>query len=293
MEKFKHEVYEKYTKAPTVAQVREAVAQILEHDFAANNTPEIYKKCFSCIDLTSLHTTDTDADIRAMMEKVNNFGKYYPDMPTVAAVCVYPSLVSIAKAARIGQMPIAAVSACFPSSQTFIEAKIAETALTVAAGADEIDLVISVGKFLSGYHSEVSDELRELRDACRGKRLKVILESGALGSAAAVKQASLLAMVSGADFIKTSTGKQEPAATLEATYVMCSAIKEFYKKTGIRIGFKPAGGIVTTEDSVRFYTVAHAVLGDTWMNSTLFRIGASRLANNLLSSIYDKPVSYF
>jgi len=188
---------------------------------------------------------------------------------------------------------IAAVAACFPASQSFIEVKVAETALTVKAGADEIDVVISLGKFMSGAHSEVYDELSELKAACKNAHLKVILESGSLRSAVEIKQASLLAMAAGADFIKTSTGKTEPAATLEAAYVMCGAIKEYYKKTGIKVGFKPAGGVSTTEEAVQFYTVVKAILGDEWMNNKLFRFGASRLANNLLSSIEGKEVKYF
>lgn len=294
MEKMK-ELYAQYNCNLKDADVKAAVATILAKDFAKNNTVEVYKKCLNSIDLTSLLGTDTEEKIAEMMRKVNDFPKKFPNLPNVAAVCVYPSLVPVTREVlnKNNGVNIAAVAACFPASQSFIEVKVAETALTVQAGADEIDVVISLGKFMSGAHSEVYDELSELKAACKNAHLKVILESGSLRSAVEIKQASLLAMAAGADFIKTSTGKTEPAATLEATYVMCGAIKEYYKKTGIKVGFKPAGGVSTTEEAVKFYTVVKAILGDEWMNNKLFRFGASRLANNLLSSIEGKEVKYF
>ncbi len=294
MEKMK-ELYAQYNCNLNDDQVKKEVEAILAQNFDKNNTVEVYKKCFNLIDLTSLNSTDTEDQIGTMMQKVNDFPESYPEMPNVAAVCIYPSLVPVTRAVldRENGVNIAAVAACFPSSQSFIEVKVAETALTVQAGADEIDVVISIGKFFSGFHSEVYDELKELKAACGKAHLKVILESGALRSAVEIKQASLLAIAAGADFIKTSTGKSDPAATLEAAYIMSGAIKEYYEKTGIKIGFKPAGGVATTEEAVKFYTVVHSVLGDDWMNNKLFRFGASRLANNLLSSIYDKTVKYF
>ncbi|HKL95996.1 MAG TPA: deoxyribose-phosphate aldolase [Paludibacteraceae bacterium] len=294
MEKMK-ELYAQYNCNLNDDQVKKEVEAILAKNFDKNNTVEVYKKCFNLIDLTSLNSTDTEDQIGTMMQKVNDFPESYPEMPNVAAVCIYPSLVPVTRAVldRENGVNIAAVAACFPSSQSFIEVKVAETALTVQAGADEIDVVISIGKFFSGFHSEVYDELKELKAACGKAHLKVILESGALRSAVEIKQASLIAIAAGADFIKTSTGKSDPAATLEAAYIMSGAIKEYYEKTGIKIGFKPAGGVATTEEAVKFYTVVHSVLGDDWMNNKLFRFGASRLANNLLSSIYDKTVKYF
>ncbi|HHT60577.1 MAG: deoxyribose-phosphate aldolase [Paludibacteraceae bacterium] len=294
MEKMK-ELYAQYNCDLKDADVKSAVEAILAKDFAKNNTVEVYKKCLNSIDLTSLLGTDTEEKIAEMMRKVNDFPKNFPNLPNVAAVCVYPSLVPVTREVlnKNNGVNIAAVAACFPASQSFIEVKVAETALTVKAGADEIDVVISLGKFMSGAHSEVYDELSELKAACKNAHLKVILESGSLRSAVEIKQASLLAMAAGADFIKTSTGKTEPAATLEAAYVMCGAIKEYYKKTGIKVGFKPAGGVSTTEEAVQFYTVVKAILGDEWMNNKLFRFGASRLANNLLSSIEGKEVKYF
>src|SRR5574344_466481 len=294
MEKMK-ELYAQYNCNLKDADVKTAVEEILAKDFAKNNTKEVYKKCLNSIDLTSLNGTDTEEKIGTMMQKVNDFPAKFPELPNVAAVCVYPALVPVSRAVlnKANGVQIAAVAACFPASQSFIEVKVAETALTVQAGADAIDVVISIGKFFSGFHSEVYEELQELKAACGKAHLKVILESGALRSAVEIKQASLLAIAAGADFIKTSTGKMEPAATLEAAYIMCGAIKEYYEKTGVKIGFKPAGGVATTEDAVKFYTVVNTVLGEEWMNNKLFRFGASRLSNNLLTSIYNKEVKYF
>ena len=294
MEKMK-ELYAQYNCNLSDAEVKAAVEKIVAENYDANNNVEVWKKCLNSIDLTSLNGTDTEDKIGRMMQKVNDFPQNFPGLPNVAAVCVYPALVPVSRAVldKENGVNIAAVAACFPASQSFIEVKVAETAMTVKAGADEIDVVISIGKFFSGLHSEVYDELRELKAACGKAHLKVILESGALRSAVEVKQASLLAIAAGADFIKTSTGKTEPAATLEAAYVMCGAIKEYYEKTGIKIGFKPAGGVSTTEEAVKFYSVVKAVLGNEWLNNKLFRFGASRLANNLLSSIEGKEVKYF
>lgn len=274
-------------------KVSNEVQRIVSEDFDKNNNTTVWSKIFSLIDLTSLNATDTEEKIEKMMISVNEFSQHYADIENVAAVCVYPSLVPIARKTLRGDTRIAAVSACFPSSQTFIETKVAEVALTAYAGADEIDVVISLGKFLSGNYEEVLDELKELKAACRDAHLKVILETGSLPSMQEVKRASLLAIAAGADFIKTSTGKTEPAATLEATYVMCQTIKEYYQKTGTKIGFKPAGGVATTDEAVRFYSIVNHVLGEEWMNKDLFRFGASRLANNLLSSIYGKEVKYY
>ncbi|MFZ4582220.1 MAG: deoxyribose-phosphate aldolase [Paludibacter sp.] len=276
----------------------EAVAQdiqkILAEEFNSNNTVDVYKTCLSLIDLTSLNSTDTTAEIVAMTQKVNNFKTAFPTLPNVGAICVSPSLVkAVSNTLLIPEIGIASVAAGFPMSQTFIEVKVAETALAVLDGATEIDVVISIGKFLEGNYFEVFEELSELKAACREAHLKVIIESGALKSATNIKKASILAMSANADFIKTSTGKIPVAATLEATYVMCSAIKEWYDKTGVKVSYKPAGGIVTTEDAVKHYTLVKHILGEEWLNNKKFRIGASRLANNLLTSIEGKEVKYF
>lgn len=275
------------------AEVKADIDRILSESFESNNNVEVYKQCLSQIDLTSLNGTDTDAQIIAMCEKVNGFKAAYPHLPNVGAICVYPSMVPVVKEYLKEDIGIASVAAGFPSSMTFIEVKVAETAMAVAEGATEIDVVISIGKFLEGNFEEMYEELTELKAASRDAHLKVIIESGALQSASNIKKASVIAMAAGADFIKTSTGKIPVAATLEATYVMCSAIKEWYEKTGVKVAYKPAGGIVTTEDAVKHYTIVKDLLGNEWLNNKMFRFGASRLANNLLTSIEGHEVTYF
>lgn len=277
----------------TDEQVKEGVNKILAEHFDGNNTLDVYKKCFSCIDLTSLKETDTEEEIRTMVQKVNDFEEKYPDVPNVGAICIYPSLVPTVRDTLTEPIGIAAVSAGFPASQTFIEVKVAETAMCVMEGATEIDVVISIGKFLEGKYEEVYEELSEIKSACRDAHLKVILETGALKTASNIKKASVLAMAAGADFIKTSTGKIPVAATPEATYIMCNAIKEWNEKVGGKIGYKPAGGISTTEDAIKHYTLVKEILGEDWLNNKMFRFGASRLANNLLTSIKGEEVKYF
>jgi deoxyribose-phosphate aldolase len=274
-------------------EVKNNIDRILADNFESNNNVEVYKQCLSQIDLTSLNGTDTNVQIIAMCEKVNGFKAAYPHLPNVGAICVYPSMVPVVKENLKEDIGIASVAAGFPSSMTFIEVKVAETAMAVAEGATEIDVVISIGKFLEGNFEEMYEELTELKATCRNAHLKVIIESGALQSVSNIKKASLIAMAAGADFIKTSTGKIPVAATLEATYVMCSAIKEWYEKTGVKVAYKPAGGIVTTEDAVKHYTIVKALLGEEWLNNKMFRFGASRLANNLLTSIEGREVVYF
>jgi deoxyribose-phosphate aldolase len=227
-------------------------------------------------------------------EKVNKFDDEFPDLKNVAAICVYPNFAEVVKnTLDVDGINIACVSAGFPSSQTFIEVKIAETAMALMEGADEIDIVISIGKFLSGDYETMCEEIQELKDTCKERHLKVILETGALKTASNIKKASILSMYSGADFIKTSTGKQQPAATPEAAYVMCEAIKEYYEKTGNKIGFKPAGGINTVNDALIYYTIVKEILGEEWLNNKLFRLGTSRLANLLLSDIKGEDIKFF
>jgi deoxyribose-phosphate aldolase len=292
MSKF-DDLFKQYDCNVSDESVQQDIEKILADNFAANDNVAVYKQCLNQIDLTSLNGTDTDAEILAMVNKVNNFKANFPALPNVGAICVYPAMVPVVKEYLKEDIGIASVAAGFPASQTFIEIKIAETSMAVMEGATEIDVVISIGKFLEGKIEEVHEELSELKSACREAHLKVILETGALQTASNIKKASILAMAAGADFIKTSTGKIPVAATPEATYVMCKAIKEWYEKTGVKVGYKPAGGIVTTEDAVKHYTIVKAVLGDEWLNNKLFRFGASRLANNLLSSIEGKEVKYF
>lgn len=292
MSKF-DDLFKKYNCELNEDAVKSDIDKMISENFESNNTVEVYKKCLNLIDLTSLNSTDTYAEIKSMTEKVNGFKSKFPELSNVAAICVYPALVQVVKENLKENIGIAAVSAGFPASQTFIEVKIAETAMAVLEGATEIDVVISIGKFLEAKYEEVYEELTEIKASCRDAHLKVIIESGALQNVSNIKKASVLAMAAGADFIKTSTGKMPVAATLEATYVMCHAIKEWYEKTGEKVSYKPAGGISTTEEAVKHYTLVKSILGEEWLNNKMFRFGASRLANNLLTSIKGIEVKYF
>lgn len=274
--------------------VKAKTARLIENHVAENNTPNVKKFLFHCIDLTTLKCTDSDQSVMKFTQKVNDFVDKYPDLDNVAAICVYPNMAEVVNdTLEADHVNIACVSGGFPSSQTFIEVKVAETAMALHTGADEIDIVIPVGKFLSGDYEGMCDEIEELKAVCGEHHLKVILETGALGSASNIKKASILSMYSGADFIKTSTGKENPAATPEAALVMCEAIKEYYMVTGRKIGFKPAGGINTVNDALVYYTIVKEVLGEEWLTNELFRLGTSRLANLLLSDILGEETKFF
>lgn len=274
--------------------VTAAVEKILADHFDENNNADVYKFLFNTIDLTTLKSTDSSVSVAKFTEAVNRFEEQYPELKNVAAICVYPNFAQVVRAVlEVSDVEIACVSGGFPSSQTFDEVKIAETSLAIDGGADEIDIVLNLGNFLDGDYEGVCDEIAEQKEAARGGKLKVILETGALKTAANIKKASVLALYSGADFLKTSTGKEFPGATLEAAYVMAQCIKEYYEKTGRKVGFKASGGVASTEDAVKYYTVIKNVLGEEWLTNELFRIGASRLANNLLSSILGKEVKHF
>ena len=260
-------------------------SNILEKTYE-NDNEEVYKKLIGCLDLTTLSATDTVEKVHEMVYKVNLFQSKYPDYPNVGAICVYPALVAPVREALQAQgVDIASVAGGFPASQTFIEVKVAETSLAVMDGADEIDMVLGVGEFLSGNYEKCFEDISEIKAACGNAQLKVILETGALQTAENIYKAAIIAMEAGADFIKTSTGKEIAAASPQAAFVMCAAIKEFYIKSGKQVGFKPAGGISTTEESIKYYTIVKEILGDAWLNSGKFRIGASRLANSLLASL--------
>ena len=275
-------------------EVKAKTAQIIEKYVAENNTLEVKKFLFNCIDLTTLKTEDSEESVLKFTERVNDFEDKYPDLKNVAAICVYPCFAKIvSQSLEVEDVNIACVSAGFPSSQTFTEVKVAETALALADGATEIDIVIPVGKFLSGDYEGMCDEIEEIKTICGERHLKTILETGALKTAENIMKASILSMYSGADFIKTSTGKQEPAATPEAAYVMCRAIKAYYEQTGRKVGFKPAGGINSVNDALVYYTIVKEVLGEEWLNNHLFRLGTSRLANLLLSEIVGENVKFF
>ena len=275
-------------------QVKSKVEKLLKNHLQENNTREVKMFLLNSVELTTLQTTDCEDSVLKFVEKVNKFDDVYPELGHVATVCVYPNFAKICHdTLENDEVEIACVSGCFPSSQSFIEVKVAETALALKDGATEIDMVIPVGKFLSGDYEGMCDEIAEIKAVCGDKKLKTILETGCLKTASNIKKASILAMHAGADYIKTSTGKLEPAATPEAAFVMCQAIKEYHEKTGIQIGFKPAGGMKTVNDALSYYTIVKEVLGEKWLTNQWLRLGTSSLANKLLSEIEGKEVKFF
>ncbi|MDD6753526.1 MAG: deoxyribose-phosphate aldolase [Prevotella sp.] len=288
------EALEKYNTSLNDREVREAVQKIIAEKVHENDTADVKKFLFGSIELTTLKTTDSDVSVMAFTEKVNQFDQQYPDIPHVATICVYPCFAEVVKdTLEVEGVNIACVSGSFPSSQALLEVKTIETALAIKDGADEIDMVMPVGKFLQGDYEGVSDEIQEMKAVCGDHALKVILETGDLVTASNIKKASILAMYAGADYIKTSTGKEKISATPEAAYVMCQAIKEYYDETGIQIGFKPAGGINTVMDAITYYTIVKEVLGEKWLTNKWLRLGTSRLANLLLSEIEGNEVKFF
>lgn len=277
------------------ARVKAEVERIVAEKLPENDNLETRRFLLGSVELTSLHTTDTEEEILAMTEKVNKFDSDYPDLPHVAAICVYPVFTElVAQSLEIDGVEITNVSGNFPSSQSRMEVKIAETQLAVADGATNVDIVLPVGKFLSGDYEGVSDDINELKQVCGEEvPMKVILEVCDLGSLSNVKKAALLSMYAGADYVKTSTGKEKSGATPESVYVMCQAIKEYYDKTGIQIGLKPAGGINTVRDALTYYTILKEVCGEKWLTNYWFRVGTSRLTNTLINEIVGKEVNYF
>lgn len=279
------DVLKQYNLHLNEQQIRNVTEKIISEKLAENKNKETLETLYSCIDLTSLHSTDTNDSIWKLTEKVNDF-EGSSNIPNVAAICVFPNFVEIVKDTLTAQeVKIACVAGGFPHSQTFTEVKIAETALAVANGADEVDVVMNLGMFFSENYEELTLEIDELKHAAREAKLKVIIETGALQTLENIKKATLLSLYSGADFIKTSTGKGYPGANLEAAYVICSAIKEYYGKTGRKVGFKAAGGISTTEDAVKYFTIVKEVLGEEWCNKNYLRIGSSQLSDKLLENI--------
>lgn len=275
------------------ALVASEVAKIVEKapQYAS---PEVYKFLLNSIDLTTLSTEDSERSVAKFTNRVNDFDAEYPQYGHVAAICVYSNFAEVVKDhLDVEGVDVCVVAGCFPSSQTFTAVKVADVALAVASGAQEVDVVLNIGMFLDENYEELCDELIELKNTAKDARLKVILETGCLKTAAAIKRASILSMYCDADFIKTSTGKIYKGASLEAAYVMCQCIKEYYEQTGRKVGFKAAGGVRTTEDALNYYAVVKEVLGDEWLNQDLFRLGASSLANAVLSSLEGKEVKFF
>ena len=285
----------KYNLNVSDEEVAQAVRKIIAEKVHENDNPDVKRFLFGSIELTTLKTTDSEESVLAFTERVNEFENAYPDLPHVATVCVYPCFASIvSQTLEVEGVEVACVSGSFPSSQALIEVKVAETALAVKDGATEIDIVMPVGKFLSGDYEGVADDISELKQTCGNSvAMKVILETGDLKTAANIKKAAILSMYAGADYIKTSTGKEKVSATPEAAYVMCHAIREYYDETGIQIGFKPAGGINSPMDALIYYTIVKETLGDKWLTNKWFRLGTSRLANMLLSEIEGQEVKFF
>ena len=285
----------KYNCEVDDAQVAAAVKKIIAEKVPENDNLQTKKFLFGSIELTTLKTTDSDESVMAFTERVNQFDEAYGDLPHVATICVYPCFAkTVAQTLEIDGVEIACVSGSFPSSQALIEVKVAETALAVKDGATEIDIVMPVGKFLAGDYETVCDDIAELKATCgEDVAMKVILETGCLKTGSNIKKASILSMYAGADYIKTSTGKEKISATPEAAYVMCQAIKEYYEQTDIQIGFKPAGGINSVMDALIYYTIVKEVLGEKWLTNKWFRMGTSRLANLLLSEIVGEEVKFF
>lgn len=284
----------KYNTELDDEQIKAETAQMIAEGFDANYNIETLKFSLGCIDLTTLNPTDNEERIQEFTRRVNQFEEEYPELDNVASICVYPCFAeTVSTMLEADNVHTTVVAAGFPSSQTFNEIKVAECGLAVASGADEVDIVISVGQMMAGQYEEMCDTIEECKAACKDAIFKVILETGALKKAALIAKASVLSMYSGADFIKTSTGKIDIAATPEAAYVMCKMIKAYYEETGNKVGFKVAGGVKTPEDAVKYYTIVKSILGEEWLTKELYRIGASSAANNLLSAIVGAPTKHF
>ena len=293
-------ILDKYAYAPDHEEMGRALQQLASNldNFASE---QVYKDCFSMMDLTTLKTDDTPASVAKLVGKVNAFKEAYPEWPLPASVCVYPNFASVVAAERKCDFNITVVSACFPSSQSFLEVKLRECELAVEQGADEVDIVLALSKFLAEDYEGAADEIRQVRsciDAVAAKQnrkvhLKVILETGLLRTPENIAKASFLAMEAGADFIKTSTGKVDTNATPAAAYVMCECIARFHKATGKKIGFKPAGGISSAADALCYYSIVSSILGKEWLDKEYFRFGVSRVANSILSAVEEKTVSFF
>jgi len=287
-------LYEKPIKScPSDNDIRKGLKEVREM-IPAVPEKRLLMKILNLIDLTSLNTTDSKSSILQMTGKVNSFQGRFSNIPNIAAICVYPNFIPLVKEKlTVKNVRIAAVAGSFPTSQTFRSIKISECKMALEAGADEIDIVMNVGAFLAKDYETTADEIREIKAAVGEKHLKVIIESGLLGDNEQIFRASLIAMDAGADFIKTSTGKINISATPETAFVMCRAIADFNSETGIKVGFKPAGGIVTAADALLYYHIVNYCLGEEWLNNSLFRIGASRLANNILSEIAGERHDHF
>jgi deoxyribose-phosphate aldolase len=280
-----NEAFSAFAPALSIEELDKRIEDILAKSFTKNNTREVKKFLHSTIDLTTLSGADTEEKVAQLVASVNDF-EGTEDVPSVAAICVYPNFVKTVRSVLTAEgVQVACVSGCFPASQSFIEVKIAETALAIADGADEIDIVLNLGAFLSGDYEEAATEIQEQRSTARTAHLKVILETGALKDPELIRKASILSLFSGADFLKTSTGKEYPGADLRAAYILCSVLKEYFDKYGEKRGVKFSGGIRSAEEAVKYYCIVEALLGKEWLDNKLFRIGASSLVGSLQKEI--------
>lgn len=286
-------ILDRFTYTPTMEEIDKAL-ELIKSNLTNWETRDNLALCLGCMDLTSLNTSDTPAKIAALTQKVNNFKKHFPEYPTPASICVYPNLGKVVRENLTApNVNVTVVGGVFPNSQSFPEVKKLECSMAVEEGADEVDIVLALNAFLGGEFQRAKDEIAQIKECIGEKHLKVILETGALATPENIAAASFLAMEAGADFIKTSTGKQEPAATPMAAIVMCEAIKQYYNKTGKRIGLKPAGGMTSAKDAICYLAIVDTILGKEWLNKEYFRLGASRLANSLLSELDQQTVSYY
>lgn len=289
------QAFAQYDLTQSDAQVSEAVEKIITENRVKYDTQEVLERLLGTIELTTLTVTDSQESVMRFTENVNRWSDEHPDLPALATICVYPNFAGIVHdTLAVDATKVACVSGGFPASQTFLEVKTIETALAIKDGAQEIDMVLSVGTFFSGDYETCADEITEMKAICGDEvPLKVILETGELKTAYNIKKAAILAMYAGADFIKTSTGKVTVAATPEAAYIMCRAIKEYQQATGRVVGFKAAGGIKTVEEAINFYTIVAEILGEDYIKNDHFRIGTSRLANLLASAIAGEDIKPF
>jgi deoxyribose-phosphate aldolase len=280
------EVFTQFESIGNKAEVTEKVNQILKEESKKNFTPEVLKFIHGCIDITSLSALDTKESIWKMVDSVNDFEGKYPDVPNVAAICTYPLFTDTVKQALTAQnVNIAAVTGGFPASQTFQEIKVAETALAVMNGANEIDTVLNLGYLAEENYADLAEEIQEIQASGRGAKLKVILETSALSTIESISKATVIAIFAGADFIKTSTGKEFAGASPEAVYTICRIIKQYHTITGNKTGIKVSGGIRKAEDAITYYTIVKHILGKEWLSKDLFRIGASSLTNDIIRHI--------
>ncbi len=286
-----NQLFETYPLPMTEGAIKADVKNIIDKRYEQADRLSTCKELFAHLELTTLKVTDNEESVKALVEKINDLDEAFPELKKPAGICIYPAWVETVRNTLTEDVNIATVVG-FPSSQTFLEVKVAETALAISYGADEIDMVLPVGKFLQGNYEEVYDEIAEIKASARGAKLKVILETGALGSIENIHKAAILAMQAGADFIKTSTGKDEPT-NLYHVYAMCKSIDAYYKQTQQQVGIKVAGGVTTKQDALLYYCIISELLEEQWLSPDLFRIGTSKLANNLLSEIEKEAIQYF